>query len=169
MAEPGRRRLIAGIHYFHMACRLAREGCTPGEFVAEVLLNLAKTLEVLFPPSGDGRTRDAVRNGLSYLGLSKEQIERDFIPAISLRNEIDVGHVELALFTMDQLKTIHAYAERAEFAFRGMLETLLERVEAGEVQVAPYELSGPDQEAVKVIERLRQALTGHIHAFGLSQ
>ena len=101
IAEPHRRRLAAGLHYFHVACRLAREGCTAGEFVAEVLLNLAKTLEVLFPPNGDGHTRDAVRTGLRTLGLSDNQIEYDFIPAMALRNEIDVGHVELGLFTME--------------------------------------------------------------------
>src|SRR5260370_1174288 len=57
IAEPRRRRLVAGLHYFHVACRLARAGSTAGEFVAEVLLNMAKSLEALFPPAGDGRTR----------------------------------------------------------------------------------------------------------------
>lgn len=158
LAEPSRRRLAAGLHYFHVACRLAREGCTAGEFVAEVLLNLAKTLEVLFPPSGDGHTRDAVRSGLRSLGFSGAQIECDFIPAMVLRNEIDVGHVELGLFTMDQLKTIHAYTERSECAFRDMFEILLTRVESGEVTIVPHELGPPRKEAIKLIERLQQSL-----------
>ena len=55
---------------------------------------------------------------------------------------------------MDQLKTIHAYTERAEVAFRAMLEILLQRVEAGEVEIASHELGPPRREAVKLIERL---------------
>ncbi len=122
VCDPNRSRLTPGLHYFHVACRLARAGSTAGEFIAEVVLNLAKSLEVLFPPTGDGRTRDAARAGLQRLGLSKSQIECNFIPAMALRNEIDVGHVELGLFTMDQLKTLHAFTERAEGAFREMFE-----------------------------------------------
>jgi hypothetical protein len=143
--KPIRRRLVAGLHYFHVACRLARAGSTAGEFVAEVVLNLAKSLEVLFPPAGDGRTRDAVR---------------DFIPAMALRNEIDVGHVELGLFTMGQLKTIHSFTERAEGAFREMFERLLSSVESGTADIAPHELGPPRDEAIKLIERLQKSVAG---------
>jgi 2-iminobutanoate/2-iminopropanoate deaminase len=156
LAPPDRRRLIAGLHHFHTACRLARRGSTAGEFVAEVILNLAKTLEVLFPPGGDGRTRDAARSALRQLGFGDAQIEGDFIPAMALRNEIDVGHVELGLFTMDQLKIIHAFTERAEGAFRDLLDRLLSQVESGGFAVAPYTATSARPEAVALIERLRQ-------------
>jgi hypothetical protein len=69
-----------------------------------------------------------------------------------------VGHVKLAMFTMDQLKTIHAYTESAEAAFRPMLETLLARVEAGEVEIASHEPGPPRNEVVSLIERLQQTL-----------
>jgi hypothetical protein len=155
MLEPRRRRLAAGLHYFHVACRLARAGSTAGEFVAEVILNLAKSLEILFPPTGDGRTRDAARVWLRTLGFSDTQVKYDFIPAITLRNEIDVGHVELGLFTMDQLKTIHSFTERAEGAFREMFERLLCRIESGEGEIAPHELGPPRDEAINLINRLK--------------
>ena len=155
-AEGHRRRLLAGLHYFHVACRLSRQGSTAGEFVAEVVLNLAKTLEVLFPPEGDGRSRDAARSGLAALRFSQDEVEGNFIPALALRNEIDVAHVELGLFTVDQLKVIHAFTERAEAAFREMFDRLLARIEAGEVDVAPHTLASPRSEAVALIERLRQ-------------
>jgi hypothetical protein len=155
MTEPRHRRLAAGLHYFHVACRLARAGCTAGEFVAEVVLNLAKCLEVLFPPNSDGQTRDAARAGLRALGFSAEQIEKDFIPAMALRNEIDVAHVELGLFKMDQLTTIHAYTDRAERAFRELFERLLRRVESGEADIVPHELGPPRDEAIKLVERLK--------------
>ena len=154
VAKPGRRRLLAALHYFHTACRLARAGATAGEFVAEVLLNLSKSLEVLFPPDGDGRTRDAVRAGLRNLGIDNRKIECDFIPAMALRNEIDVGHVELGLFTMDQLKTIHGFTERAENAFRDMFQCLFERIESGKTEVAQHGLGPPRKEALQIIDRL---------------
>lgn len=156
ISDPRRRRLVAALHYFHVACRLAREGCTAGEFVAEVVLNLAKALEVLFPPAGDGRTREAARSGLRALGFADREIEGNFIPAMALRNEIDVGHVELGLFTMDQLKTIHGFTERAEGHFREMFERVLARVASGGFEVAPHQLGPPRPEAIALIERLRE-------------
>jgi hypothetical protein len=157
IAEPHRRRLVAALHYFHVACRLALVGATPGEFVAEVVLNWAKTLEVLFPPAGDGKIRDAARAGLRDLGYSDAEVERDFVPAMALRNEIDVGHVELGLFTMGQLKTIHAFTEHAVSAFRAMLARLLERVASGGAEVASYELGTPSPAAVALVKRLQEA------------
>ncbi len=160
LTKPRHRRLAAGLHYFHVACRLARAGSPAGEFVAEVVLNLAKSLEVLFPATGDGLTRDAARAGLRTLGFSTNQIESDFIPAMALRNEVDVGHVELGLFTTDQLKTIHAFTERAEGAFRELLKRLLSGVESGEVDIAPHELGPPSDEAIKLIDRLKKSMVG---------
>jgi hypothetical protein len=158
ITRPERRRLIAALHYFHVACRLARSGQTAGEFLPEVLLNLAKTLEVLFPPTGDGRTRDAVRANLAMLGYPEIQIESDFIPAMVLRNEIDVGRVELGVFTMGQLRVLHSYTERVEAAFRDLLRRVIAKVDAGEFEIAPYSLQKPRPEAVKIIETLREAM-----------
>lgn len=156
LAERPRRRLVAGLHYFHVACRLARAGSIAGEFVAEIVLNLAKSLEVLFPPAGDGRTRDAARNGLRALGFSDHRIECDFLPAMALRNEIDVGHVELGLFKMDQLKTIHAFTERAEGAFREMFERVIGRIESGAGDIAHHDLGPPRADAIALVDRLQR-------------
>jgi hypothetical protein len=101
-----------------------------------------------------------VRAGLRILGFSDNQIERDFIPVMALRNEIDVGHVELGLFTMDQLKTIHNFTERAEGAFRDMFERLVSRVESGQADIAPHELGPPRHEAIKPIDLLKSAMGG---------
>lgn len=157
LADQSRRRLLAALHYFHVACRLARSGTNPGEFLSEVLLNLAKTLEVLFPSRGDRRTRDAARAGLSALGYTDDDIEANYIPAMALRNEIDVGHVELGVFKLDQLQVLHAYAERAENAFRDLLNKLLEKVATAEFELDSYELGPPRPKALQIIERLRQS------------
>jgi hypothetical protein len=123
-------------------------------------LNLAKCLEVLFPPSKKVETIDSTRSGLRAWGYSDDQIERDFIPAIALRNKVDVGHAQLGLFSMEQLKVIRAYTDRAEDAFREMLNDLLARLELGEAQVEGYEPGPADQDAQKVIDRLKQKMAG---------
>ena len=155
LANHSRRRLVAALHYFHVACRLDRKGGTPGEFLPEVLLNLAKTLEALFPPHGDGTSLDAARSGLKQLGYTVENIERDFTPAIALRNQVGVGHVFVALLTRDQLEVLHAYTERAEFAWRKMLDRAIARIEAGDFDVAPYELQQAPDNVVRIIEKLK--------------
>jgi hypothetical protein len=158
VAIPGRRRLVAALHYFHVACRLAREGTTAGEFVAEVILNLAKVLEVLFPPS----TRDAARAGLADLGFSQDDVEGRFLPAMALRSKIDVAHVGLGMFTVDQLKVIHAYTHLAEGAFRDLLQRILDRIVREEWDVAGYEFDAPDADAIKIVERLRATLPADV-------
>lgn len=156
LAQPANRRLLAAHQYFYLACRLARESVSPGEFMAEVILNLAKTLEVAFPSQGNGKSRDAIRAGLKALGFDEQQIEGNFLPAIALRNEIDVAHAQLGLFTADELRVIHAFAERAEEAFRGMLEQLTKMVESGESPLAPYIVGPANSDAKKLVERLRR-------------
>jgi hypothetical protein len=147
------RRVLAALHYFHMAVRLARSAATAGEFMAESILNLAKTLEVLFPPDGDGLTREAARRGLRKLGYDDLEIERDFLPAMALRSEIDVAHVTLAVFTRTELTTLYTYTERAEEAFRDMLRKVLESVENGTIQWPQDDLT-PRAESRALIRRL---------------
>ena len=74
---------------------------------------------------------------------------------MALRNEIDVGHAELGVFTMDQLTILHSYTERAEAAFRELLKRVITQVEAAKFEVAPYKLQEPRPRAVNIIERLR--------------
>jgi hypothetical protein len=149
-------RLFAAIHFFYVAIRLQRQATLAGEFLSESLLNFSKILEVLFPPSGDGRTRDAARIGLGNLGYSEIDIEADFLPAMALRNEIDVGHVDLGLFKPEHLVLIHGYARRAEQAFRELIERILTKIESNEFTVEPYERSPARREAVAVVEKLNR-------------
>lgn len=153
LSVPHLRRLIAALQYFHVACRLKREAKTPGEFLAEALLNFCKVLEVLY-----GSNRDQVRRSLAELGYNSEEIERDFTPAMLLRNSMDVGHPSLALFTSRQLETLHRYADRAERAFRVFLQKVFEAIESGRTDIPPYETESVDAETQRTIERLRQRL-----------
>jgi hypothetical protein len=156
-AAPGRRRLLAALHYFHKACRLNREAKTAGEFLAEELLNLSKCLEVLFPGDEGQQTADAARSGLTALRYSGEEIERDFVPAILLRNHIDVGHVYLGVFSVEQLTTLHEFADRSEGVFRTLFERIFSEIDAGRWDVPAYDLHDPPARSSRIIDRLAQA------------
>jgi len=157
LSKQGNRRVAAALHYFHAACRLARAGNTPWEFMSECILNFSKILEVLFPPEGgDGQTIDAARAGLSGLGVPERNIEGHFIPAMCLRNQIDSAHVDLSLFTRTQLSTLHAYTQVAEDAFRGLLSEVVAKSQRGEFVPAHCREAGARPEAIASIERIAQ-------------
>ncbi|MBK8062484.1 MAG: hypothetical protein IPK33_32585 [Gemmatimonadetes bacterium] len=158
LMPPERRRVVAALHYLHVAARLERVESSPGEFLAEALLNYSKVLEVLFPPQGSGLTRDAARAGLGRLGFDEIAIERDFIPAMALRNEIDVGHVDLSLFKAEHLVVLHRYVGRAEHVFRKLLQVVLARLADGTFTIEPWEHEPLKPKVVRMIERLRASL-----------
>lgn len=152
------KRFDAALFYFHTACRLNRVAAIPGEFSAEALLNFSKVLEVLFPPDGDGKGMDAVRRELGKLGFTKQEIEKHFIPALALRNHVDVGHVELGCFYSSELRVVQQYVEAAEWAFRALFYHLIIRIQSGEYVIAPYpELSRPRNDAVNIIKRIKSS------------
>lgn len=157
LSNPDNRRIVAALHYFHVACRLIRAGNTPWEFMSESILNLSKVLEVLFPPkTGDGKTIDSARAGLAGLAVSETNIERYFIPAMCLRNQIDSAHVDLSLFTRKELATLHAYTQVAEDAFRKLLGLILVKSQCGEYVATPSREPSARREARATIERIAQ-------------
>jgi hypothetical protein len=158
LSSFGNMRVVGALKYFHAACRLSRVGQTPWEFMGEILLNVCKVLEVLFPPYGDGMSRQAARIGLSRLGYSSAEIERYFIPVMLLRNNIDVGHVFLGLFTRPELTALHSYTEVIERKWLDMLERVLQRVRADGTFLERYEVSSADREAKAIVSTIKQVL-----------
>lgn len=155
LSNPGNRRVVAALHYFHVASRLCRVGNSPWEFMSEVILNLSKVLEVLFPPTiGNGKTLQAARIGLKDLGYSEVDIERYFIPSMALRNNIDSAHVDLSIFTREQLKILHAYTEEAENAFREMLKRLVSETQSDNYKPIQYGNPNRRRETEKIIDRI---------------
>lgn len=133
-------RLFAALHYFHVACRLAIVGFTPWEFMGEVLLNLSKILEALFPPTIEGQgTIDAARVGLQNLGYTTDEIEKWYARAMHLRNQLDVGHVSLVTLDYKQLQPVHEYAAQAEIRFRDLLLRVINAIVAEKLTLQPYQ------------------------------
>ena len=149
---PGRRRVQAALVYFNRGARRLDAGHTRWEFMSESVLNLAKVLESLFPPDGDGKTRDASRRGLLGLGYSEQDIEEWFIPALALRSELDVAHVWLALLAPDQIEALTAYAENALNRFRDLLAKVVQLSIDGDERIPEYAPGAGDSKATAMID-----------------
>ncbi len=161
LAKSRNQRVAAALHYFHVACRLCRAGNFPWEFMSEIILNLSKVLEVMFPPpTADGGTLDAARSGLKGLGYLDAEIEEHFIPAMALRNHIDSAHVDLSVFTRQQRRILHAYTELAESAFRKMLRRLVTQTQAGQYTPVHHDKPCARPDAVRIIERMAEHCVG---------
>lgn len=118
------RRLLVALEYFYAAARLNALGETPGEFLAEAILNYAKILEVLFPAS-PSKSATAARKGLGELGYSAVEIEEKFIPCLYLRNELGIGHPRISLLEADELEVVHSFSDHAEASFRDLLAKIM--------------------------------------------
>lgn len=143
-------RLFAALNYLHIARRLALVGITPWEFMGEALLNLSKLLQVLFP-GPEGQTIDAARDGLAKLGYTSDNINQWYIPAIALRNELDVAHVSLSTLTRQQRQVVYKYTDQAEDHFRELLLRVIDGIVAGTFILPPYT---PGTKHLEVIRRL---------------
>jgi hypothetical protein len=154
LAPLENRRLLAALHYLFTACRLERAGATPWEFMAEVILNYAKLLEVVFPATEDGKTIEAARSGLEGLGYSTADIEKWFVPALALRNGLDVAHVSLTVLPSKQLQVLHAYTEQAEPYFRELLGRVVDGMASGTLNVQPYSDAKPSKDVDRIVRRM---------------
>jgi hypothetical protein len=134
-------------------------GHTPWEFAAEAVLNFSKALEVLFPPGGDRKTRDAVREGLSVNGISKDDAETWFLPALALRSELDVAHVRLAVLNRAHVETLAHYTHGALPRFRDLLKRLLDGTLSGTAPVTDHLRAPLQGTALDVLEALKIRLS----------
>lgn len=154
--ENRNRRLMGALAYFHTACRLSRSGCSPWEFMPEIILNLSKVLETLFPPSQDGKTMDSTRKALLSLGYSEQIIEKDFVPVLVLRNNIDVGHAFLSILKREYLNTLYLYTESAEENFRKLLRKIIELLSSGDFKLRDYDDLSPSKDVIKLLKRINE-------------
>ncbi|MSP37052.1 MAG: hypothetical protein EXR70_01000 [Deltaproteobacteria bacterium] len=151
------RRLLAATHYFQIACRLLGAQGRRGEFLSESILNFAKVLEVLFPAAPQ-QSIDTTRQALTGLDFTEVEIEALYIPAVALRNSIDVAHPTLAVFTNDQLKTLARYSELAEGAFRVLLDRIFDSIGLGKFELKALPDTKPSPETLRVITRVDENL-----------
>ena len=154
LCDPKNSRLLAASAYMHRAVRLLGAGLGPTEFAGEAVMNLAKTLEVLFP-GGPTSSRDAVRAGLAQIGYERPAIENTFVPALRLRSSLDSAHVRMATLRADERRKLQAYMERVANEFRTLVATIADAVANGSFALAPYDGErSPRDDIAALLDRL---------------
>lgn len=149
LLKPENYRLASALNYYHVARRLIETGCTPFEFMAEVILNLAKVLQSLF-----GQNRDSVRKELRSLGYSDAEIETKFIVFMSLRDNFDVGHIMFAKLSRTQIDTLYAYLENAQIDFNKMFAKIFKLTSEGIYKLKAVSNFSLDRDKEKTLEKL---------------
>lgn len=129
-------RVLASVQYLQLASRLKLAGSNPREFMAEVILNLAKALEVLF---GD---RDNVRHGLGQLGYSEDEIEAQFMPILLLRAYWGVAHPKIGVLndSDNKMRSLFLYYMESEKIIKSMLRKLMEKLKEGSFNLSSHSL-----------------------------
>lgn len=158
ISNPANRRLVAGLHYFHVASRLIVAGNSDWEFMAEIVLNMCKCLEILF-----GKSMDAVRVQLKTLGYMHEEIEGDFIPLMILRNHFDVGHPRLVILDQKQLTIVYRYLSRSEDCLRRLFRTLVDKLQVGEYSLPEHGNLALDNEDQKRLNKLVESMAVRVN------
>ena len=155
--SPERLRIRAALQFFHVASRLRYTGHTPWEFMSEIILNLSKVLEALFPKDKGEETINAARRGLRVLNHSEIDIERLFIPAMALRNQLDVGHVGLSALSRADRETVQDYTSLAEIQIRRLLCQVLGNLDGGVSTIPRTNASRAGPKVLQVVKRIREA------------
>ncbi len=136
LCDPENRRLLAASIYLQRAMRLLSTGVGPSEFAGEAIVNMAKTLEALFPGR---KSRETVRAGLKLVGYEDTDIEKKFIPALLLRSHLDAAHVRMATLNADERRKLQIYVESAIIEFRRLLAKIAQAVTDGGMRLAAYQ------------------------------
>jgi len=153
------RRLAAALCYFHTSSRLIVAGNSDWEFMAEAVLCMSKSLQILF----GGDKMDDIRKGLREIGYKDDEIEGDYVPILILRNHFDVAHPRLSIFKSDQLKVLYSYLSRSESNFRKLFHDILELVTKDNFQLPQknnLQMKTSDQKKFdRLIDTMRSRLT----------
>jgi hypothetical protein len=135
-------RATMAIYYYRHAMRLAALEPDRQSMAAEVILNLAKAIEIIF--SSD---RDRLRSRAKEWGFDLEFIERWIVPVLLVRNQLDVAHAACAPLSAGQHQAVLDFLDRAFTHVHALLSRVFEMAHSGEVKLdAPSAAMDADKE-----------------------
>lgn len=154
--NPSYPRFLVSTRYFHHALRFiapTEVNYVPYSAHAEVLLNLAKAIEILF----DTAKRDVLRKILPSHGYTTEQIESQILPILIVRNEIDVGHPTSGDVSPEDVAALRRFVDRSIKNVAAILQNVWRSICAGETVLKPLPGSGAADRA-KLVAKLKAYL-----------
>jgi hypothetical protein len=144
-------RILMSANYLRQALRLSRLEPDRQLMAAEVILNLAKAIEMLF--SSD---RNALRKKSHEWGIESKFIEQWIVPILLIRNELDVAHVTSAANLNTDHRAILDFMDRACTKVNELVSRVLDMYFSGKVTLDP---------PTKAIDNQRRKLLDKIAAY----
>jgi hypothetical protein len=148
-------RLSIACLYYQQALRLKSplEVRVPSLDIAEISLNLAKSLQILF-----GNRADQVRKGCKQLGYTDDQIESQITPLLIARDTLDIAHSAGRPMPQDLIEVLREYLGRASMNVRSVLLRAAKAIGDGTLSLPDLDSTGRKDEKQSLIESLREYL-----------
>ena len=100
---------------------------------SEIMLNLAKALEVL----AKSDSRESLRAFSRSLGLTSSEIETQVIPIALIRNEVDIAHPVATPATAEQVATYRKYVDRSIENVAAIFQRVFEKITQNDAFLPP--------------------------------
>ena len=123
-------RVLISCLYFRHAHRLYKTQPNNHTFIAEILLNLTKSLEMIFSDN-----RDHIRKKAREWGFDDKLVEERIIPLFLIRNEIDVAHVATGFLENDEKNLLLKFMEEALESTAKVLKQLIELIKTDKIEL----------------------------------
>lgn len=130
--RPEGLHAVMALYYYRQAMRLASLEPDRQSMAAEVILNLAKAIEIIFSSN-----RDQLRSRAAEWGFDGQFIERWIVPILLIRNELDVAHVASAPLKLTEHQAVLDFLDRAFVQVHTLLERVLELNQAESLALDP--------------------------------
>jgi hypothetical protein len=143
-------RIAMAVYYFRHAMRLSVLEPDRQSMAAEVILNLAKAIEIVF--SSD---RDKLRARAKEWGFDSDFIERKVMPILLIRNELDVAHVASAPLSSTQHQAILDFTARAMTHIHTLITRIVEMSQSGCLVADPVSES-MDRDKDRLLRRIAE-------------
>lgn len=128
----GSERFVIACLYFQHAERLASssEARVPDLNVSEIIVNLAKCLQVLL-----GESRTSIRESCDAFGLTKSETEGCIVPIVLFRDQLDGAHAVASPVPQEMLDTLRQFLGRATHNTRALLLRVQDEVTSGRARL----------------------------------
>lgn len=149
-------RFAISCFYYHHALRLMSPhevSFAPYVAHAEVMLNLAKSLEILLATD----SHDTLRERFQSLGYTPRQIESQLIPIFLMRNDADVAHPTATRAPQDHIIVYRSYIDRAIGNVGAVIRQAAQRIRDQDDFLSPLS-STLDRSRAKFVARLQEHL-----------
>jgi len=142
-------RIIVAMNYFRQALHFTSIGNAPQTMLAEIILNLAKSLEIIFSDN-----RDKFRKIACEVGLDSDFVENKLISIMCLRSKLGIAHVSTAPLSLSEKDIINKFAMRSFNNVQYTINFVAEKLKSKQfiIRNVSEELSKEEVNLVKSIE-----------------